>query len=146
MLKKLLALAAVPALGALFVLAQAPGRHPGYLHALSELRYARDLLERGEWGPAARDQQMAIGEIDRAIRELSRAAADDGKNLRDHPPIDQRWQPRERLPRTEEALGRAREYIEHEEDNPAARQLRNRAFQHIDEARRAVRRAMDRWR
>ena len=27
--------------------AQAPGRHPGYDHALSDLRYARALLEAG---------------------------------------------------------------------------------------------------
>lgn len=143
MVKKLLAMAAVAVFASVVLLAQ---RHPGYLRALSELRYARALLERGEWGPVARDQQTAISEIDRAMRELSRAAADDGRNLGDHPPIEQSWQPRERLPKAEEALGKARDYIEHEEDNPQARELRNRAFQHIDEARRAVRHAMDRWR
>lgn len=146
MLKKLLAVVAVAVLMPLVAAAQAPGRHPGYLRALSELRYARALLERGEWGPVARDQQMAINEIDRAIRELSRAATDDGKNLGEHPPIDTSWQPRERLPKAEEALGKAREYIDHEEDNPEARQWRNRAFEHIDAARRAVRHAMERWR
>lgn len=146
MLKKLLAVVTVAVCVSLVAVAQAPGRHPGYLRALSELRYARALLERGEWGPVARDQQLAISEIDRAMRELSRAAADDGRNLGDHPPIDNSWQPRERLPKAEEALGKAREDIDREEDNPEARQLRNRAFQHIDEARRAVRRAMDRWR
>lgn len=143
MIKKSLAVLVLAVIVPFVAMAQ---RHPGYLHALSDLRYARALLERGEWGPVARDQQTAIGEIDRAIRELSRAAADDGKNLGDHPAVDAGWQPRERLPKAEEALGKARDDIDHEEDNPQARQWRNRAFEHIDAARRAVRHAMDRWR
>ena len=142
-MKNALAVLAIGLLAPFVVSAQ---RHPGYLHALSDLRYARALLERGQWGPVARDQQAAIGEIDKAIRELSRAAADDGRNPGDHPPVDAGWQPRERLPKAEEALGKARDDIDHEEDNPAARQWRNRAFEHIDAARRAVHHAMDRWR
>jgi hypothetical protein len=121
-------------------------RHPGYLHALSDLRYARELLEHGNWGPAAADREHAIGEIDRAIEELRRAAVDDGKNPYAHPPIEERWEPRDRLHRAEEALGRAREMISREEDNPDARGWRDRAFHHIEDARHAIHHAIDVWR
>lgn len=121
-------------------------RHPGYLHALSDLRYARALLEHGDWGRVGPDRERAVGEIDRAIEELRRAAMDDGRNPNELPRIEERWQPRDRLRRAEEALGRAREAISREEDNPAAREWRDRAFRHIDEARRAVRHAIEGWR
>jgi|ERR1700761_7885024 len=121
-------------------------RHPGYLHALSDLRYAHALLEHGEWGRVGAHREHAIGEIDRAIEELRRAAMDDGKNPEAHPPIEERWEPRDRLHRAEEALGRAREAISREEDNPAAREWRDRAMGHIDAARRSVHRAIEEWR
>lgn len=129
---------------------QMPGRHPGYLHALQDLRFARAVLERGGeregWGPVAADQQRAVGEIERALEEIRRAAMEDGKNPNNHPPIDMRWEPRDRLRRASEALGRAREAINREEDNPEARAMRDRAFRHIDEAQRALHHAMDTWR
>ena len=140
MLKTALAiLAAVLALP-MAVMAQS---HPGYLHALSELRYARALLEHGEWGGIGPHRERAISEIDRAIEELRRAAIDDGRNPDRHPPIEERWGPRDRLHRTEEVLGRARDMISREEDNPAAREWRDRAYHHIDEARHAVREAIE---
>lgn len=120
-------------------------RHPGYLHALSDLRFARALLEHGDWGRVGPDREHAVAEIDRAIEELRRAAADDGKNPNAVPPIEPGWQPGDRLRRAEEALGRAREAISREEDNPEARQWRNRAFEHIDAARRAVHHAIEMW-
>ena len=121
-------------------------RHPGYGHALSDLRYAHALLEHGDWGRVGPDREHAIGEIDRAIEELRRAAIDDGRNPEQHPPIEPGWEPRNRLRRAEEALGRAREAISREEDNPAAREWRDRAFHHIDEARRLLHHAIDSWR
>jgi hypothetical protein len=121
-------------------------RHPGYLHALSDLRYARALLEHGEWGGVGPHRERAISEIDRAIEELRRAAIDDGKNPDMHPPIEERWGPRDRLHRAEEALGRARDAISREEDNPEAREWRDRAYHHIDAARHAVHEAIDAWR
>lgn len=142
MLKTAIAvLAAVIALP-LVVMAQ---RHPGYIHALSDLRFARALLEHGEWGRIGPERERAIGEIDRAIEELRRAAMDDGKNPDRHAPVEERWEPRDRLHRAEEALGRAREAISREEDNREAREWRNRAYRHIDEARRAVRHAIEHW-
>jgi hypothetical protein len=142
MLKTAIAVTALVVALPLAVMAQ---RHPGYLHALSDLRFARALLEHGDWGRVGPDRERAIGEIDRAIEELRRAAMDDGRNPDEHPPIEQRWEPRDRLRRAEEALGRAREAITREEDNPAAREWRDRAFRHIDQARRAIHHAIDIW-
>ncbi len=127
--------------------AQMPGRHPGYDRALSDLRYARALLETGpRWGRVARDDERAVGEIDRAIEELRHAAMDDGRNPNARPPIDEHWRPAERLRRAQEVLGRARHDLDREEDNPSARGLRDRAWRHIDEAQRAVAHAMNTWR
>ncbi|MBV9611851.1 MAG: hypothetical protein JO091_05235, partial [Acidobacteriaceae bacterium] len=89
----------------LLPLGAAAQRHPHYLHAIQDLRYARALLQRGQnwdWGRVAADQRRAIGEVDRAIAELRRAAADDGRNPNDLPPIEMRWQPRDRLHRAAE--------------------------------------------
>ncbi|SRR5579884_1142557 len=127
--------------------AQMPGRHPGYDRALSDLRYARALLEAGpQWGRVARDDERAVAEIDRALQEIRRAAWEDGKNPNAHPPIDAHWLPPERLRRAQDVLSRARHDLDHEEDNPAARGLRDRAWMHIDEAQRAVAHAMSIWR
>src|SRR6201999_1584352 len=69
--------------------ADLPGKHPFYLHALSDLRAAR-WMESHRPGDAAVSGQedVAIAEIDVAIGEIKKAAIDDGKNLEDHPKID----------------------------------------------------------
>lgn len=127
--------------------AQMPGRHPGYDHALSDLRYARALLETGpQWGRVARDDQRAVAEIDRAIEEVRHAAMEDGRNPNAHPAVDAHWLPGERLRRAHDVLGKARHDLDHEEDNPAARGLRNRAWMHIDAAQNAVGHAISMWR
>ena len=143
MIKTAIALAILAVLMPVAVLAQ---RHPGYLHALQDLRFARALLEHGEWGRVGPHRERAINEIERAIEELRRAAEDDGSNPNALPPIEERWEPRDRLHRADEALQRARDAISREEDNPAAREWRDRAFRHIDEAHNAIRRAIEEWR
>src|ERR1700683_3921456 len=99
---------------ALFVspaaMAQMPGPHPAYLHALKNLRHARAHLER----PAnvrmavAWDENAAIREIDAAIHEIKEASIDDGKDLRDHPIIEGRMEWGGRLHKTVELLRAAR--------------------------------------
>lgn len=128
----------------LMMMAQA---HPHYLHALRDLQFARQVLAEGGhgWGPVAMDQHHAIDEIDRAIGELRHAAEMDGRNPNDVPPVDAHWDPHDRLRRASEALGRAREAIGMEELNPAARMVRDRAYQHIDGAQHALHHAMDTW-
>jgi hypothetical protein len=119
--------------------ADEPGRHPAYLHALTDLRHARAHLERGTWsGRMDREEDRAIEEIDRAIAEIKRASIDDGKNLNDHPPVDAHVGHRGRYRRALELLDKAHNDIAREEDDPSVRGLRNRALHHIDEAHRIV--------
>jgi hypothetical protein len=120
-------------------LADEPGAHPAYLHALTDLRHARAHLER--FTPSEHmeaEQQHAIDEIDKAISEIKRAAIDDGKNLNDHPPIDRHMDYGGRYHRALELLDKAHNDIAREEDDSWARGLRNRALHHIDEAHRIV--------
>jgi hypothetical protein len=109
--------------------------HPAYLHALSDLRAARWLIEHrpGDWQQLS-DEQESVRRIDAAISEIRRAAFDDGKNLNDHPPVDERPDHRGRLRAALEYLRKARADIAREEDNAYASGLRNRAIAHIDGA------------
>lgn len=116
-----------------------PGRHPAYLHALTDLRHARAHL--GQLTPSDRidnEENHAIEEIDKAIGEIKRASIDDGKDLNDHPPVDMHLGHRGRLHRALELLDKAHNDIAREEDDPASRGLRNRALHHIDEAHHIV--------
>jgi hypothetical protein len=127
-----------------FAAADTPGAHPAYLHALTDLRHARAHLER--MTPNARvdaDEQLAINEIDAAIREVKEAAIDDGKPLSDHPPVDARIDRPGRLRRALELLDSAHHDIDEREQDSFARGLKHRALHHIDEARKAVHHAID---
>jgi hypothetical protein len=122
-----------------------PGKHPGYLHALTDLRTARWLLSH-QPGDAKvyASEDVAITEINAAIAEIKRASIDDGKDLNDHPAVDV-MEHGSRLLRSIESLDKAKEDIDHEEDNPEVRELRNRAAEHIHRATDAAKRAHEEW-
>ena len=112
-----------------------PGRHPAYLHALTDLRAARWLIEHRPGNVrVSADEDVAITRIDEAIREIKRAAIDDGKDIHDHPPVDAQLDNRGRLHRAEELLRKVHDDIAREEDDPLTRGLRDRAVRHVDEA------------
>ena len=140
-----LRLAAFTLLTATAGLAQAPGRHPEYMHALADLRYARaylsEPLHNGTINPNA---QMAIQEIDRAIAEIKKASIDDGKNLNDHPPIDAQMQGSGRYHKALELIDQAHADVSHTEDMPNARELQTRIKEHLDAAHRYLDQAMGR--
>lgn len=115
--------------------------HPHYLHALSDLRFARALLDRQQEWNVMRDQYAAVQEIDHAIGEIKRASIDDHKDLYDHPPIDSHMDHRGRLHQVMELLNSADRDLHAEEDNFAALGWRNEAIRHVNEARGAVHRA-----
>ena len=116
-----------------------PGPHPAYLHALSDLRAARHYLNDGwAWEPVRRDDNAAVCEIDAAIREIKRAAIDDGKGDADPFPIDRHLSPHDRFRKANELLNAAHHDLDHAEDLPEARGLRNRALGHIDQAHQIV--------
>jgi hypothetical protein len=118
-----------------------PAHHPAYLHALSDLRAARWLIEHrpGDWAQSA-DESEAVRQIDVAISEIKKAAVDDGKNLNDHPPMDEHPDHRGRIHEAIKYLQKSRADVSSEEDNAFAGGLRNRAIGHIDEAIQASRR------
>jgi hypothetical protein len=123
-----------------------PGAHPGYLHALTDLRAARWYLghpEVGDRGMFA-NEDTAIAEIGGAISDLKQASIDDGKNLNDHPPGDLPEQG-SRLMKAIENLRQARTDVAQEEDNPQARELKHRTLAHIDRALQAAQGAHDKW-
>jgi hypothetical protein len=120
-----------------------PGRHPAYLHALTDLRDARWQLEHRPGDAAVSGQEdVAITEIDRAIGEAKKAAAEDGKNLADHPHEDAGVDHAGRLHRAVELLHKAHDDVHAEEDNPETRELRHRVDEHIDLALHATDRAI----
>jgi hypothetical protein len=121
-----------------------PARHPAYLHALSDLRASRWLIEHrtGDWAQTA-DEVDAVRQIDAAINEIKRAALDDGKNLNDHPPLDEHPDHRGRIHEALQFLHKARSDVAREEDNAYAQGLRNRAIGHIDAAIRSARRVFN---
>ena len=118
---------------------QVPGPHPAYLHALDDLRAARAFLEEGfQWGPVAHDDHAAIREIDAAIAACKQAAVEDGKSLRDHPPVDTNLSPHDRFRKANELLWAAHNDLAKAEDVPQSRGLRNTAIMHVDAAHQIV--------
>ena len=117
--------------------------HPHYLHALSDLRLARAMLDRQQEWNVMRDQYAAVQDIDHAIGEIRRASIDDRKPLDAHEPIDTRLDHRGRLRRVMELLDSADRDLHAEEDNFAALGWRAEAIHHVDAARGNVRHAME---
>ncbi len=115
--------------------ADIPGNHPAYLHALSDLRAARWMLEHRPGDPAVSGQEdVAIAEIDAAIGEIKKAAIDDGKDIHDHVGVDDAANRPGRLHKALELLRKVHSDVAREEDDPMVRGLRNRAVRHIDAA------------
>jgi hypothetical protein len=139
-------LAAVSAVTLLQSDLAAQGRHPRYLHARTDLRSV--LLMRIPDEPnVMRDMQSASALVERAIHELDVAAMFDRRDIDDNPPVDSRMGRGSRFREILRLLGSARGDISQEEDNPRAREWRNRAFSYIDQAMDMVRKGgYDRFR
>jgi hypothetical protein len=123
--------------------ADLPGKHPAYLHALTDLRAARWNLEHRPGDAAVSAQEdVAIVETDRAIGEARKAAMEDGKNIENHPQEDAALDRPGRLHHAMELLRKAKDDVAREEDNPEARDLRNRIVEHVDLAMEATKHAI----
>jgi hypothetical protein len=120
----------------------APGAHPAYLHALSDLRDARAHLERLDGGPVHQQEKDAVAEIDRAIGEIKAASIDDGKDLNDHVAVDAHLPWIGRLNKSARLLDKAQADVAKAEDDPAAQGLQARALEHIAKAHRHVEEAI----
>jgi hypothetical protein len=126
--------------------ADKPGRHPRYLHSLTDLRHARALLDKLAMNEQRDEmEQRAIEKIDDAIREIKRASIDDGKNLEDHPPIDAHLRRGDRYRKVLELLDAVHRDVTMEEDDPQSQGLQGRIIAHVDEAHRIVERLQARY-
>ncbi len=121
------------------------GQHPHYLHALSDLRAAQWQVDhrRPEDGQIQEDEMVASDEVAAAIRAVSQAARDDGKDMNFTPPPDASPGYEGRLHATIDLLRRAREDVAHQEDDPAARGAQRASVLHIDAALHAADRAIN---
>jgi hypothetical protein len=117
--------------------------HPAYLTTLSDLRFARGLIEhRGGSVKVLEDEVKAIHEIDAAIKEIKAAAIDDGKKLNEHPPIDGGLEHKSALQRAHTLLHASFDRMAKAEDNTAAKGMKDRANIHIEAAMKATERAI----
>jgi hypothetical protein len=112
-----------------------PGAHPAYLHALTDLREARANLEKRAGDAQMKwDENTAIKKIDDAINEIKKASINDGKDLKDHPPVDTKLDRKGRLHHALELLERSHKDIKEKESNNNDKGLQKRALEHIDGA------------
>ena len=117
-------------------------RGPNYLHALSELRAAREHLEHFGSEPVDARAERAIFEIDRAINAIKREAVMSGNDIEGHSPVDTHVVRNGRFQKAMDLLDKARRDVAGEEDQPDAQELQQRVMRHIDEARHQVARAI----
>ena len=137
--KNIIVLSIVAAFAMLFstgARADAPGKHPAYLNALTDLRDARRHLEHHERGKGEVkwDEKKAIKFIDAAIGDIKAAAFDDGKDLEAREPVDAKLEWGGRLHRALELVKKAHADINEEEDNYGAKGLKRKALKNIDAA------------
>jgi hypothetical protein len=120
-----------------------PTDHAFYLHALSDLRAARWLIDHrpGNWQQTT-NELNAIKEIDEAIKSIKGAAIDDNKAIDDHPAVDEKTDRIERLHEADDFLKKAHEDVDQENDDSFANGLRNNSYEHIDAAIMAVKTAI----
>ncbi len=122
--------------------AHVPGAHPGYLHGLDDLRAAYVALHHDAPGNVEREQAAALRELDAAYHDARRAAAYDGKNLADHPPVDSNVSGRRRLDAALVALQDAHAQFTQYESTGRDRGWQHRTVVHLDAAIAHVKRAM----
>ncbi len=120
------------------------GKHPAYIHAMSDLRDARAYLDDKAAPLDVRKQdEKAIREIDAALTEIRNASIDDGKSLNDHTPIDASIKTQGRFARANELLAKAHQDVAGAEDVPESRGLRDRALGQISAAESTVHTAIE---
>ena len=123
--------------------ADTPGRHPGFLHALTDLRSARWLIShRTGDAVVSGHEEVAIQKIVAAISDIQRDAVSDGKALADHPAADAPASKADRLNRALALLDAAHKDVNAEEDNPKAIELKKVALNNIDEATQQLKAAL----
>jgi hypothetical protein len=138
-LKGLMAVACALAAAVYFAAATpAHAQEPHYLHALSDLRTARDYIQSDHRHEFGHERHLAVDEINKAIDEIKHAAWDDGKNTKWAPPAQPDTDPWHPMHEAVNSLDSARRDVMQGVDRPENNGLRDRATMHIDEARRTL--------
>jgi hypothetical protein len=118
--------------------AQIPGPHPEYLHAIRNLRQARELLHTNFGEPKhIAAASAALPEINAAISDLKSASHIDEKNLEAVPPFKS-MPPEGRFHEVMSLLNSAHDDAKKPESDPVAKHFKDQALVHIDKARDAV--------
>jgi hypothetical protein len=117
---------------------QAHAQLPAYLHAISDLRTAREYLKMDTRPNSAGARDYAIKEISRAIDDMKKAALDDGKNIWHTPPPQSGGNPGWPIHSAVKLLKEARHDVDHGQDAPENAGLRIRSVEHIDKALQAL--------
>lgn len=135
---------ALPLFGSTLALADEPGRHAHYIHALSDLRAAQWQIDhrRPEDGEVREDEQVSSDEVAIAIRAVSDAAYREGKDLGFQPPPDAPMAYDGRLHAAIDLLRAAHNDLAMPEDDPVARGQQRSAVLRVDAALHAAQRAV----
>ena len=117
--------------------------HPHYMHAMSDLRAAKAMLEHPDAGNVMKDANNAANEINACLQDLQSAAWYDRKDPHHNPPPEFAGMDKlGRLHKAVELLRRAHDDMAKEEDEPAAVGFQARALKHVDRAIAFTRRAI----
>ncbi|MDP9125956.1 MAG: hypothetical protein M3N82_15390 [Pseudomonadota bacterium] len=135
---------ALPLLASTLAIADEAGRHPHYIHALSDLRAAQWQIDhrRPEDGEVREDEQVASDEVSIAIRSVTDAAYREGKDLGFQPPPDAPTAYGGRLHAAIDLLRAARNDLAMPEDDPIARGQQHAALLRVDASLHAAQRAI----
>jgi hypothetical protein len=117
----------------------AQAQRPHYLHALSNLREARELLQTDRRPGFVGARDRAIEEIERAIEEVKAAVRDEGMNPHRTPPPATGGDPYRPMRSALVLLDAARRDIAAGTDETGHIGLQMRALHHVDEARETLR-------
>jgi hypothetical protein len=133
--------------------AQPSADHPGFFHALQNLRYARAHLQRPDGGQLQVQETRAIQAIEAAVVDIKMASSNDGKTLpRDEDKylntnvlVDAQLDWPNRLRRAIELVNKAHSYVVQEQgdsSNEGFQRARRQALEEIDKARRNIEEAI----
>jgi hypothetical protein len=118
-------------------------KHPHYMHAMSDLRAAKAMLEHPDEGNVMKDANNAANEINACLQDLQSAAWYDRKDPHHNPAPEFAGMDRlGRLHKALELMRRAHDDMAKEEDEPAAVGFQARALKHVDRAIGFTRRAI----
>ena len=135
---------ALSLLASTWAAADEAGRHPHYIHALSDLRAAQWQIDhrRPEDGEVREDEQVASDETSIAIRAVTDAAVREGKDLGFQPPPDAPLAYGGRMHAAVDLLRAAHADLAMPEDDPVARGQQHAALLRVDAALHAAQRAI----